>query len=239
VKFKGKNVALLWSPELGVYSGQPFLYSPLLARDRIRLLRVAAPTSDGSIAVSLEECELDSDIAYDCLSYAWDGPKYSDTGEYWTTNHQRIVCNGAVTYIRQNLYNALVQLRELDILDPIWIDALCINQDDISERNSQVAKMGEIYQRAARVIVWLGEEDENTAPALANLSRSKITVKEYTEDPKSGFRGYQDCNFTDEELLTILNFTGERRWFSRLWVVQETILARSPIFLCGAYRISM
>lgn len=121
-----------------------FIYSPLKAPDHIRLLRIAAATSDPSIVVSLEEVGLQDNVEYECLSYTWDGPKYLDVGEHWTTNHKRILCNGMVAFIRQNLYDALTQLREMKMLGPIWIDALCINQQDLSERNSQVGYMGEI-----------------------------------------------------------------------------------------------
>jgi hypothetical protein len=208
-------------------------YTPLAA-GRIRLLRIVATTSD-QIAVSLEEVELHDDVAYECLSYTWDGPKRDDVGDYWTMNRQMIVCNGEATYIRQNLYDALVQLRDLDILGPIWIDALCINQYDISERNSQVGRMGEIFKGATRVVIWLGKEDENTKPALEYLQRSNLTAEAYYKENSVGFREYRRCNYTNEEDRTLLCFFFERRWYSRLWVVQETMLARDLIFLCGSH----
>jgi hypothetical protein len=95
-----------------------FQYTPLTAPDNIRLLRILASSSD-EVAVSLEEVRLQDDVAYECLSYTQDRPKYSDEGIHWTTNHRRIVCNNAVTYIRQNLHDALLQLRNSGILGPI------------------------------------------------------------------------------------------------------------------------
>jgi hypothetical protein len=52
----------------------------------------------------------------------------------------------------------------------IWIDAICINQDDIIERGAQVQIMGEIYQTAWRLRIWLGEHSSNTIPAMENFS---------------------------------------------------------------------
>ena len=220
-------------------SSVPLVYTQLSAPDRIRLLRIAAPTSDLSIVVSFEEAGLQDKVEYHCLSYTWDGPKYRDEGEHWTTNHKRIVCNGMVAHIRQNLHDALLQLRDLDMLGPIWIDALCINQEDVLERNSQVGHMGEIYKGATQVIVWLGKEDEHTKIALTSLGRSKFDVDEWIKDNSLGLREYLRCSFSDEELHSIHCFTGERRWFSRLWIVQETVLARHTSFLCGAHGVQV
>jgi hypothetical protein len=125
------------------------------------------------------------------------------------------------------------------MLGPIWIDALCINQNDPSERNSQAGQMGKIYKGAAQVIVWLGKEDAYTAHAIASLQRFKITVEDYDRDPSSGLREYLRCNYKNEELYAMLCFTGERRWFSRLWVVQEAILAQNLLFFWGAHCVRM
>ena len=81
-------------------SSVPLVYTQLSAPDRIRLLRIAAPTSDLSIVVSFEEAGLQDKVEYHCLSYTWDGPKYRDEGEHWTTNHKHIVCNGMVAHIK-------------------------------------------------------------------------------------------------------------------------------------------
>ena len=144
-----------------------FQYAPLSAPDHIRLLRILAETSHtpDTVAVSLEEFAL-VDEAYECLSYTWDGPRNCDVGQQWTTNHKLILCNGCAAYIRQNLHDALVDLRTLGILGPIWIDALCINQEMLDERSSQVSMMARIYKGSTRVIVWLGKEDNYTKVAL-------------------------------------------------------------------------
>lgn len=150
-----------------------------------------------------------------------------------------MVCNNAVKYIQQNLYDILVQLRNSNILGPIWIDALCINQGDISERNSQVAQMGEIYKRAIRVIVWLGKEDGYTKTALESLERSTLTLEDYERDKSSSLREHRRCPYTYDEDCAILYFMVQRIWYSRLWVIQEIVLARDIIFFCGSHNTTI
>jgi hypothetical protein len=222
------------SPQPETSSEPRLKYTPLAAPDHIRLLRILNLGSD-DITVTLEERGVGDDIAYECLSYTWNGPKDGDEGDYWTTNHRRIVCNDTVTYIRQNLHDGLVQLRNSNILGPIWIDALCINQGDISERNSQVAQMGEIYKGATRVVVWLGKEDRYTKTALESLERSTLTLEDYERDKSSSLREHRRCQYTYDEDCAILYFMVQRSWYSRLWIVQEIVLARDIIFFCGPH----
>jgi hypothetical protein len=228
-----------------VSSSSPLLhlqYTPLASPKHIRLLRIAPSTSTSDhIEVSLEEVEINAGIPYECLSYTWDDPKFrpssSDAGEYWNTSHKRIICNGAVTYIRQNLHDALVQLRSSGSLGPIWIDALCINQDDVSERNTEVGRMGIIYERASQVVVWLGEEDEYTKPTIELLKRFNLAFKDFVRQKNLGTYEFQRCNYNPDETGIIHCFFVQRTWFSRLWVIQETLHARHLRFLCGPHNL--
>ncbi len=230
------------APDLASHSSSlpRFQYTPLESPKHVRLLKIA-PSTKAQIVVFLEEVEIDAGIPYECLSYTWDNPKskpsFSDIGEHWTTSHKRIICNNAVTYIRQNLHDALVQLRASGNLGPIWIDALCINQDDVSERNSQVGRMGTIYKGASRVTAWLGKEDEHTKPALELLKRFTLTFEEYCKDHNLGRHAYYGCNYSYEDLLTIHYFLVYGTWFSRLWVIQETLRAADLRFLCGSHSL--
>ncbi|KAE8451112.1 hypothetical protein EG329_004784 [Mollisiaceae sp. DMI_Dod_QoI] len=123
----------------------------------------------------------------------------------------------------------------MSMLGPIWIDALSINQEDKQERQEQVGLMSKIYKGARRVLVWLGKDDHYTAPALEYLKRSKAKPAEIHKDLGMETRMYYEANFTDEEFESIICFLGHRRWFSRLWTIQETVLAQELSFLCGEY----
>jgi hypothetical protein len=87
----------------------------------------------------------------------------------------------------------------------IWVDALCINQKDVSGRNSQVAIMSKIYESAKEVVVYLGKEYGDSKTAIEYLKSH-----EFAYDPKSNFP--QDTKTAGTHLL-------QRPWFSRIWVL--------------------
>lgn len=95
------------------------------------------------------------------LSYAWGGPR--DT--------LPLEVNGNVFQITPNLDSALRQLSRMTDRLVIWADSICINQADLSERANQVKMMGEIYQNAEHVLVWLGEEFEDNDLAMDMIKK--------------------------------------------------------------------
>lgn len=90
----------------------------------------------------------------------------------------------------------------------LWIDQICVNQADISERNQSVAAMGKIYSYANRVLVYLGEDGEGSAEAMDYIAS------------RTG---------AHESIPKLL----ERPWFSRVWVLQEVALAQVAVVVCG------
>jgi Heterokaryon incompatibility protein (HET) len=78
-------------------------------------------------------------------------------------DNRPIFIDGMGKSVKRNLYTAIQQLRQKTRPFTIWIDALCINQSDIQERNSQVLIMHKIYASAGFVIAWLGSDED---PAL-------------------------------------------------------------------------
>ncbi|KAF5577127.1 heterokaryon incompatibility 6 OR allele [Fusarium pseudocircinatum] len=131
---------------------------------------------------------------------------------------------------------------------PFWIDAICINQDDIQERNSQVAMMSQIYGSAHSVLAWLGEEDDTTQVACRFLLSEMASPEEY----KSSFRRWVAYRRGDKldldekpdgivmsvrELLAIKCLV-TRPWFSRTWVIQEVSLAKQIDMMCGPFQFS-
>ena len=125
--------------------------------------------------------------------------------------------------VRPNLASALRQLRYRDRPRYLWIDAICINQDDNSERNVQVALMDGVYKGASEVCVWLGEEGDHSDLALSFISRVVIL---------DDFDRLVADRRTPHE-WTALSDLMKREWFSRRWVVQEIALAKSARLYCG------
>lgn len=122
-----------------------FRYKPLDdISSNIRLLRILPNKSDQSIICTLEQAT--SNQPYTCLSYCWGPDK----------DHHTILVNEEIFLVRPNLHAFLALANEYSFDQPIWIDAICINQADTEEKSKQVQMMGQIYSSAIRTIVWLG-----------------------------------------------------------------------------------
>ena len=127
---------------------QPFYYS-LLRDGHIRLVHLSAGTRNDALCIQvLENVELETVPVYEALSYTW-----GDLNKECS-----ISCGSERIAITANLAAALRQLRTPDKSRALWIDQICINQDDIDERNKQVSLMHKIYSKAENVVIWLGEE---------------------------------------------------------------------------------
>ncbi|MCJ1388366.1 hypothetical protein MMC18_001212 [Xylographa bjoerkii] len=112
-----------------------------------------------------------------------------------------------------------------------WIDAVCINQDDLDERNQQVALMTRIYKKASSIYVWLGEEADDSAMAM-NLARQLSTVP--TRGPGKPETQYPVL-FPGKELLhrRALIAIFSRPWWERTWIRQEIAVTRAATIHCG------
>ena len=147
------------------------MYQPLPTRF-IRLLSVE-PDPDNAIPntiiCSLSLVDTTKNPIYHCLSYTWGSPFSSIAAQ--TVSPGQVICNGGCVQVTENLFAALTTLRNQapEQLRCVWIDALCINQGDISERSDQVARMGSIYSCAVSVIVWLGPHDDYFLVALDTI----------------------------------------------------------------------
>ena len=150
--------------------------------------------------------------------------------------------------ISRNLSVALSYLTLPDQPRIFWIDAICINQNDRDEKSREVGRMGEIYSRARRVVVWLGEGQHDTSLAIGMLRAigngmmprgdGNFTVRPGSEadhlqtemsDPK-------DARAKILNWIAIRSFF-TRPWFTRLWVFQEIGSATDAIFVLGTQHI--
>ena len=152
-----------------------YQYKSLAAPDHIRLITILPGERGSAIKLGIEHADINSHPKYECLSYAWgtDGPDRS------------ITINDSSLFVTATLYVALEHLRHASQERKIWIDAICINQKDIAERNSQVAIMRKIYKNATRVVVWIGPATESSEQAmefLEMLATARKHRKWYTRD---------------------------------------------------------
>jgi hypothetical protein len=133
--------------------------------------------------------------------------------------------------IRRNLLHALQHLRhavEYSSLEKrmLWIDAICIDQQNVGERNHQVSQMGEIYSNAQRVVIWLGLASADSASALlfiSSVSNSWKNVKGRSNIP----------SMNRQSEFEAVRHLCQRPYWRRLWTVQEILMANQAIIQCG------
>ena len=130
--------------------GPTYKYSPLNAeKEEIRLLRLLPGVWESSIVCKTFTVSLSDQPEYAALSYVWGSKE----------NQQIVTLDGCPFYVNLNLFTALRRLRAHNDAETgiIWIDAICINQDDSDEKAWQVELMGSIYKSCSQVYIWLGE----------------------------------------------------------------------------------
>lgn len=126
-----------------------FQHQPIDASSQIRILHLdpSDPRRDDSpLSGVLKVVNLEDKPTYEALSYAWGGPDKSEVFHL----------PDGILRITSNLAAGLKELRHSDTSREIWIDAVCINQEDNSEKAKQVPLMATIYREAKCVLVWLG-----------------------------------------------------------------------------------
>jgi hypothetical protein len=154
---------------------------------------------------------------YEALSYEW-----------VSKETKTITLNGKDYDIRQNLFDALDSLRGVSIVRYLWVDAICINQEDLEERNHQVSRMASIYNQAKSVIIWLRQPEIGCERALRFLQDA---LQSEIEQTKIRFFRWDE----DTEILTGVQILAGKPYWTRLWVIQEVILATDVQVQCGAY----
>jgi len=220
-----------------------YAYRPLSDSGNIRLLTILM--GEGPIYVSLTEATINRST-YDALSYTWDSPIQQGDNSVTDKAACFIYCNNNRHQVTENLYHALLQFRADKRKGPLWIDAVCINQGDSDERSTQVGMMGKIYMKSRSVIIWLGKEDSETEKAISLLTKFGNAVKNLGVEMESwtdfAFNSSQFYDlvglepFQTRDWEIVFHFFA-RRWFSRLWVLQEVVLGRPTNFIIGHHAL--
>ena len=227
------------------------IYQRLPHENAIRILEILGGAYADPVVCRLHVAGLpEAELTYSALSYTWQA-------DYAQQPLQAISCNGSTVRIGKNLFDAIRRVRTPISSRLIWADALCINQDDVRERSTQVSRMNEIFRGAYEVLAWLGEETlpDQTYPrfrasvvfsdlcTIVNVWRDKSGNSSLV--PKATYWSPDDGQASPppprnpggywwQETLRLF----ERRWFHRVWVIQEVALARSVRVLVGQYAIS-
>ncbi|KAI0097554.1 heterokaryon incompatibility protein-domain-containing protein [Nemania sp. FL0031] len=129
----------------------------------------------------------------------------------------------------------------------IWIDALCINQDDLSEKSHQIQLMRDIYKKAHRVFSWLGSPDDRKIDfALKTIRRITPCLRPGRESERNLIRRHPELfnwrvagSITSNQYWNAISNFAKSENFKRLWIFQELLAARDPTFICGEEYLPM
>jgi hypothetical protein len=190
----------------------------------IRILEILPGEFDRPLECKLSVTSIGS-VAFEALSYRWKGAKDA-----------KIHVNGANCLIMQNLASALQYLRHPNGSRFVWCDAICINQNKTSdEKDDQMLLMGKIYRSAETVLIWLGE------PTLESNKAMEYFAK---------FPGPEWCGGLPFWIQTDLSYRNHHEWWldfgdgllstdwwGRTWMVQELVLAKKLVFVCGKWQM--
>lgn len=205
---------------LGNHKYRPRLRYDTLPEGCIRLLSIHNASLDGDVLVGfrLITVPLSTAPTYEAISYCW-GSTDLCTGIFVSTPDR-----GEQVYrVTENLascLHSLITSKRPGHEKPsyIWIDQVCINQQDMDERSVQVRFMADIYKTAAGVIVWLGQE-------------SDFVLEDNNFIPQTS----PDTQWRDRSVLLWIQEWAifYRPWFTRLWVFQEAVFAQRIVMLLG------
>ena len=249
-----------------MYTNKKFAYQPLDQHQHsIRLVNILPSLSDEGVL----QCQLShasTSATYMCLSYVWDYRPglWANLGS--TPKDIAILINGRLSYVRENLAAFLYMARRnatqytrnkhtFDLATPIWIDAICIDQSNVSERIHQVAQMGEIYSRATNVHVWFGRFMGDLDPAWRDSAEGPSRIPGSSCALTRATRILEDCvqslaakvpgpasyrlfrpSVACMEVCqnSIIGHIFVNPYWRRAWTVQEIVLARRLTFWADA-----
>ncbi|CZR67231.1 uncharacterized protein PAC_17130 [Phialocephala subalpina] len=216
----------------------PPLYQQLANhRFEIRLLQVHRRSQDSPLSFTFQNIALQYQPLYFALSYIWGDP----------TITENVTVNGHTLAVTKNLASALRYIGEnLDRLFPgvsfiwLWVDAICINQSDVGEKNFQVQLMRNLYNQAQLVISWLGFDVDDALFAIERIktmaSRIRAAEGVGSQDRYAWLEDHPE--FCDAEsfrkfrndLIKVL----DHDYWGRVWILQEVALAHHVVIMSGS-----
>lgn len=222
-------------PGYGQKPAHVYKYTSLPSPEHTRLATLAAGSFNDQISIDLTPYWIKDDVEFEALSYTWGDSKRLCVAK----------CNGVDVSIRANLCSALQNLRHEHKPRVLWIDGLCINQQDFSERKAQVLLMGKIYDTASSVAVWLGDEAVDSAKGMELMKKLSATSKSTDASllahlPINSWADLKPLDLpaygsSDWNAIDALFW---RPWFRRMWIIQEISLAKKATVHCGSDWIS-
>ncbi|KAF2736034.1 hypothetical protein EJ04DRAFT_490540 [Polyplosphaeria fusca] len=195
-----------------------YQYTPLMERE-IRLVKILKATMS-TIKCEIHRAWLDPPPDYTAISYAW-GDAEGRTREYERESTQHSIP------VSVSLHGALGALRQRDRDVYVWVDALCIDQQNRDEQAQQVKLMTSIYRLATSVAIWLGPNEDESHLAMALLE--EVANHQDSSDHIQALIANKGNRPHFAAVVSLF----ERDYWKRLWVVQEVFIARQIVVYCG------
>lgn len=196
---------------------------------------------DGAVSCIIQHFDAAAahNIEYHALSYHWGNPSPTRTIALAASESPEQI---HVRWVHENLWRFLHKAWELKMFDLwLWTDSLCLDQSDTHEIKHQVPRMGEIYSQAARVAIWLGD-DELDEYALSVLQQWEGQIKHAQPERDDGDDD-DDENQSVTKAFNLASLAADRilglPYWSRVWIVQEVVLATAVDILCGDIVLSL
>ncbi|KAJ5414945.1 hypothetical protein N7509_000043 [Penicillium cosmopolitanum] len=215
-----------------------YTYTDLTTADHFRLLELLPGKGSSALQCNIQSYRLDAFTLppYRALSYSGIESQYenlvaagqkvlidSPLRQLYEFRHP-LFCEGRKLLITTSLRDALRRIRHARLPVKLWVDAICINQENLIERSSHARMVPRIYRRATNVIAWLGEADEDSDKAITAVQR----MVEETKHDRPSFNV-----LSSEDIKSFVRFL-KRPIFRRLWCVVETVVAKDARILCGS-----
>lgn len=205
-----------------------FTYLPL-SNDCIRLFR-GRIAANGTLSGELESFDFPNLPPFRALSYTWGLPQFT----------QKVIVDGKSLHILDSVHAFFKQFFTKTQSHWWWIDSICINQQDNSEKASQVILMRRIFQEAIQTCVWLGDESDDSECAFTFLklvaSHKTESRRGYTEE--SWIVDFRRLDGPYRKEWQAVNNLLRRPWWTRVWTVQEFVVPMQLQICCGTQSIS-
>ncbi|OAG07054.1 uncharacterized protein CC84DRAFT_1088499, partial [Paraphaeosphaeria sporulosa] len=217
-----------------------YAYRPLESLRHTRLLHLLpASESDQPLECSIrQKCLSDAIASYEAVSYTWGGPNLSC--------RLRCIDDNSELHITKNVDTFLRRFRDEYRTRVLWVDAVCINQQDHQEKSTQIPLMGQIYRFASKVLAWLGEGgiEDGAIPLIQSLSRNQVGYHAVLEAWPSLPLGYESLTSLEidsserRQQQAVLKRFFQLPWFRRRWIIQEIVLNAESYLHYGSHQIS-
>jgi hypothetical protein len=216
------------SSNAGIPRGDRYVYETLPATgEHIRLLEITPGRTGPSYSLQVFPL-CDCSGHYEALSYVWGDP----------TIRNRIEIDRKTLTITTNLSHALGALAPENKPRRLWVDAICVNQENLDERSQQVRLMRKIYEHASNVPIWLGNDDTAIAEECFGLLKdtariSRALLKEHGHPEMIPNPMAENPVCADLVKWELVRELVNLPWFSRVWVLQEAGMAPNATLVWG------